>query len=405
MPGENMIPDPEQDQPPVRKIEIHIVVGCSDARDIPPVFNAARELEIKTQRARGIYIDFQHDSVAGVFVTPDVEASLRKLIMARLDYFCTYAKLGIPIEIFVHLVDHGDVRLKKGADGSQFSLHEIEVADENSPTNCGMRHAEEVAQELEVELLEKQVDFLFTELSGRRRHWQIRDGNDIRAMMKYVYEHDGLIAAGWVHSITDFGRHAAEQKAILRHAIDTGPYLRLHGLMITAGVQNFKDNTYYRVDENTHLITFLDRVYERMREMIKNGWGNGDTETRKEKQVPLIGTFHISEISNARQTAITLFKGKEFRAAQVFAIGGRLLTEYYRPFGGYKIMSFYYGVRHLGLKDWVVVGRNQNEVDMIIARIRNDPLMDYISKAYAVNLVPIISEGIPAQEPGAESNE
>ncbi len=398
-----MTPDITQEQPPVRKIEIHILVGCSDARDVPPVFNAARELELKAQRAKGILIDFQHESVAGVFVTPDVEASLRKLIMARLDHFCSYAKQGIPIEMFVHLVDHGDVHLKSGADGSQFSLHEIELTDQNSPVNCGMRHAEEVAQELESELLAKQVDFLFTELNGRRRHWQIRDGNDIRAMMKHVYEHDGLIAAGWVHSITDFGRHAAEQKSILRHAIDTGPYLRLHGVMITAGVQNFKDNTYYRVDENTHLITFLDKVYERMREMIKAGWGNGTTDLRKVKQAPIIGAFHTSEIMNARQTAITLYKGPEASSAQVFAIGGRLLTEYYRPFGGYKIMSFYYGVRHLGLKEWVVVGRNQSEVDMVIARIKNDPLMDYIQKSNDVKLVPVISEGIPAMEPGAQS--
>lgn len=396
-----MAPDSEQDRPPVRKIEIHILVGCSDARDIPPVFNAARELELEAQRARGILIDFQNESVAGVFVTEDVEASLRKLIMARLDHFCQYAKAGIPIEIFVHLVDHGDVRLKKGADGSQYSLHEIEVADQHSLVNCGMRHAEDVAQELEAELLENQVDFLFTELNGRRRHWQIRDGNDIRAMMKAVYEHDGLIAAGWVHSITDFGRHAAEQKAILRHAIDTGPYLRLHGVVITAGVQNFKDNTYFRVDENTHLTTFLDKVYERMREMIKAGWGNGNHETRKEKQAPIIGAFHTSEITNARQTAITLYKGQEASSAQVFAIGGRLLTEYYRPFGGYKIMSFYYGVKHLGLKEWVVVGRNQGEVDMVIARIKNDPLMDYIQKSNNVTLVPIVSEGIPAVEPKA----
>ncbi|MDE1797941.1 MAG: hypothetical protein KGH63_00860, partial [Candidatus Micrarchaeota archaeon] len=323
-----MTSDSEPNQPPVRKIEIHIVVGCSDARDVPPVFNAARELELEAQRARGVLIDFQQESVAGVNVTPDAEASLRKLIMARLDYYCQYAKAGTPIEIFVHLVDHGDVRLKAGADGSQYSLHEIEVADEQSVVNCGFRHAEEVAQELEAELLEKQMDFLFTELNGRRRHWQIRDGNDIRAMMKQVYEHDGLIAAGWVHSITDFGRHAAEQKAILRHAIDTGPYLRLHSVVITAGVQNFKDNTYFRVDENTHLVTFLDRVYERMREMIKAGWGGGHTETRKVKQAPIIGAFHTSEIVNARQTAITLYKGPEASAAQVFAIGGRLLTEY-----------------------------------------------------------------------------
>ena len=397
-----MTQSPIVDQPPVKKIEIHILVGCSDARDIPAVFNAAREIELKAQRARGILIDFQHESVAGVFVTPDVEASLRKLIMARLDYFCDYSNKGVPIEIFVHLVDHGDVRLKPGADGTQFSLHEIEVADEKSVINCGMRHAEDVAQELEAELLEKQVDFLFTELSGRRRHWQIRDGNDIRSMMKHVYEHDGLIAAGWVHSIIDFGRHAAEQKAILRHAIDTGPYLRLHNVMITAGVQNFRDNTYYRVDENTHLITFLDKVYERMREMIKAGWGNGEVKTQLEKQAPIIGTFHISEIINARATAIKLYKGKDFMANQVFAIGGRLLTEYYRPFGAYKIMSFYYGVRHLGLKEWVVIGRNQSEVDMVFARIRNDPIMNYIHKTYDVKLVPIISEGMPAEEPGVE---
>ncbi len=400
-----MSPDARTDLPPVKKIEIHILVGCSDARDIPAVFNAAREVELDALRSRGVLIDFQHESVAGVFVTPDVEASLRKLIMARLDFFCEYANNGVPIEIFVQLVDHGDVRLKSGADGTQFSLHEMEVADEHSIINCGMRHAEEVAQELEVELLEKQVDFLFTELNGRRRHWQIRDGNDIRSMMKYVYEHDGLIAAGWVHSISDFGRHAAEQKAILRHAIDTGPYLRLHSVMITAGVQNFRDNTYYRVDENTHLITFLDRVYERMRAMIKAGWGNGEAKTQLEKQAPVIGTFHISEIINARATAIVLYKGSEFRANQVFAIGGRLLTEYYRPFGAYKIMSFYYGVRHLGLKEWVVIGRNQSEVDMVMARIKNDPLMDYIQKTYDVKLIPIISEGMPAQEPGDEKKE
>ena len=123
-----------------------------------------------------------------------------------------------------------------------------------------------------------------------------------------------------------------------------------------------------------------------------------DAEHRLARQAPVLGLFHHSGISNARATAMTLYSGEPFREGQVFAVGGALIADFTRPFGAYKVVGFYYAVKHLKLDKWAVLGRADNETDSMMMRIKNDPLVGYVTERFNVELLPMTSRGMGNDE-------
>ena len=158
---------------------------------------------------------------------------------------------------------------------------------------------------------------------------------------------------------------------------------------ITAGVKNYRTNEYFRVDGNTHLNTFLDSVYESVRSKKL-----AQDKAHTERQNPVLGLFHHSSIQQARAVAVKNFFGSEsYSAGQVFAIGSMNLSDYFRTFGPYKVAGFFFGVKHLGLLEWVVMGRTTKESEEMHERIISDPLMGYFVKEFGVKLIAMDSDG------------
>ncbi|MCX6773101.1 MAG: hypothetical protein NTV88_05040 [Candidatus Micrarchaeota archaeon] len=371
----------------IKKVELHIVVGCADARDVSAAFNSALQEQIAHEMKNGTLIDFERMSVAGTFVTPEITAEIKSHIQEKMRGYYPLYKAGRPIDIFVHLTAHGNVMLRMGCLHSTRSYHDIEVQE--AVFNCGMMHAQDIALEMESMLLSRRAVLEYG-MRGKRMQVRIETEEDIENLMKRAYGHNGTIAGNWVKSIVNLCTHPYEQKKVLRHALDSDPTFDNLRILMTAGVKNYLTNEYFRVDGNTHLNTFLDMVYDRVR---RNGQVQ-DPSTYSKKQSPTLGLFHHSSIQEARATAVKKFYGTEdYSLGQVFAIGSMNLPDYFKTFGPYKVAGFFYGVKHLDLKTWIVMGRTLEEAEKMQERILNDPLMGYILKEFEVELVTMDAEG------------
>ncbi len=379
----------------VKKVELHIAVGCADARDISAAFNNSLREQMDLKMGEGTLIDFQRMSVAGTFMTPEIIAEIKAQIQVKMREYYDYYKSGVPIDIFVHVATHGNAVLKAGRSRSTRSYHDIEILE--SPFNCGMARAQEVALEIEEMLLRKKAVLEYG-LKGKRKQIKMETEQDFENLMKQAYGHDGTIAGNWVKSIVNIRTHAYEQKKVLRRALDSDPTFANLGINITAGVKNYRTNEYFRVDGNTHLNTFLDSVYESVR--LK---GLAQDKAHTDRQNPVLGLFHHSAIQQARATAVKNFYGTEsYSAGQVFAIGSMNLPDYFTTFGPYKIAGFFFGIKHLGLLEWVVMGRTKKETEEMRERILSDPLMGYFVKEFAVNLVAMDADGQRLDEQQAQ---
>ena len=371
---------------PVKRVELHIVIGCADARDISSAFNDALDAQKAQEAVSGTFIDFQRMSVAGTFMTPEIVSELKAHIQEKMKEYYKYYRQGLPIEIFVHVNAHGNAVLKEGRTHSGKTYHDIKIED--SAFNCGMMHAQEVALEME-ELLLSNKAVLEYGLKGKRTKIRVETEADIETLMRRAYGHNGTIAGNWVKSIVNLCTHPYEQKKILREALDADPTFPNLRIRITAGVQNYQTSDYFRVDGNAHLDTFLDRVYLRVRKD-----GQPDMAARTSKQKPVLGLFHHPSILQSRATAVQNYFGNErYSAGQVFAIGSMNLPDYFRTFGPYKSTGFFYGVKHLGLLNWVVMGRTVDETEEMCERILSDPLMSYFVSEFKVKLVGMDANG------------
>ena len=370
----------------IKKIEVHIVVGCADARDVSAAFYTALEEQRKEELQRGTLIDFQRMSVAGTFVTTGIIDEIKSDIQEKMREYYSYYKAGVPIDIFVHLTAHGNVVLKAGRLHSTRSYHDIDVQD--APFNCGMIHAQEVALEMEEMLLGRRAVLEYG-LRGNRHQIRIEREEDIEALMKRAYGHNGTIAGNWVKSIVNLCTHAYEQKKVLRQSLDSDATFENLKIVLTAGVKNYHTNEYYRVDGNIHLNTFLDLVYDKVR---KSGHVQDDAHTQK--QNPSLGMFYHSSIQQARALGVKYHLGiDQYNVGQVFAIGSMNVPDYFKTFGPYKSSGFFYGVKHLGLRTWIVMGRDLNEAEKMLYRIVNDPLMGYFVKEFDVKLIAMDKDG------------
>jgi hypothetical protein len=59
------------------------------------------------------------------------------------------------------------------------------------------------------------------------------------------------------------------------------------------------------------------------------------------------------------------------------------------PFGPYVIAGFFFAVKHLNLKDQMVMGYDSNQTSRIMQKIKNDPIMNMIVQKFDVNLIAI----------------
>lgn len=363
----------------VKRVEIHVIIGCADARDLSDGFVTALKDVKDDAKKKGTLIDDQRMAVAGTYMTPEIVGECKTMVFSKMAEYFEYRNAGVPVEFYIHINAHGDAHLKAGADRLEHSAHNIEITP-GAKTNCGMMGASGVSREIEQLLLKEKPTIGDVKINSEA---------DIRKMMKKYYGFDGS-AASWLTSIVDLAEHPKAQKEELRRNFDADTTIKNLHIHITAGVQNYETNEYLRVDANKqpHMrVTFLDRVYEKMR---KNGKPS-DHAGRTSKQDPELGLFHQTSIIDARKTAYELVRGGNHSAGKVFGIGigDKTAVQDFRPFDRYQIGGFFYATTHLKIKEWVVMGKNQKETDMMVKRLENDKLCSFFAKHFNVTIKPL----------------
>lgn len=359
------------------KEEVHVVVGCADARDVGGHFASALEAATRGYAANGIEIELHALRTPGSFVTRDVIDDLRRIVE-------THERGAIDdVRYFVHIQTHGGVRVVGGREAAPMDRYEIVAG---SPFNCGMLGASGASIELEQLLLRERATW-----SQHGHVRRIEREEDIRELLHHVYAHQGALAGDWIRSIDDLRTHPRSQEMVLREAIRTDRTLRSVDLTITTGIQDYGQQEYFRLDADTGTHTFWDEVYVQLREASAPSRRD---ERRTAPQAPELGLFAFSDDPIVRQTAVDEIAERVgrpptwFRANQVFTFVSESFDLPHSPFGPYTVLGFYFAVVKLDLKRFVVVGADEAQTKRMMRRLERDPLVSVIARSFGVEFLP-----------------
>ncbi|MBI3511233.1 MAG: hypothetical protein HY064_11260 [Bacteroidetes bacterium] len=382
--------------PYTSKHEVHILLGCADARDLSQIqIDAIRHVSAEW-RAKGIDVDYHTIRAAGSFVTPDVVMDIKRTIENELRQSHDVHR---PVRFYVHIQSHG--HLTEDSSKEYIShVHDLHLVD-GSPLNCGMLHASSLGIELEQLLLEEQPEVI---IAGQKI--KIDDDSKIRSLLNTVYNHDGYLAGDWIKSIDLLRTHPRNQRTMLERAIKNDPELKNLDIRITAGIQDYSIHALIRVDGGDPVAPWWDEVQHYVRHHGNNERLKKETLLRQaEKQKPLAGLLCMSDPRMSSRIAAAQYylalkdisTGADYMPNTVFNISGSNFDIPLTPFGPYVIAGFYFSVHYLKLTDQMVMGYDPQQTNRILAKIEHDPLMNLIVKKYKVNLIPVNQVDVTSQ--------
>jgi hypothetical protein len=372
----------------VKEKQVHILIGCADARDLSQVQLDAVNHITSAFRNKGVEVEMHVIRAAGSFVTPDVVMDIKRTFEQAQR---NTEDLAIPITYYVHIQTHG--HLTEDSNESYIShVHDLKVVD-GSPLNCGMLGASSVGIEIEQMIVQEKPEI---EVRGYKH--RIYNDTKIKMLLKEVYAYDGYLAGDWITSIDLLRTHPRHQRTVLEKAIANDAELKMLNIKITSGIQDYAIHALIRVDDGEPEVPFWDDVQAYIRMHVKNDRSAKDILiNQSQKQKPLAGLLSMSDPRMASRTYAANYymtlKGIEhngdYLPNTLFNMTGTSFDIPHTPFGPYVIAGFFYAVRHLGLTDQLIMGYNEAQTSRIVQKIHNDPLMEMIVKKFNVNLMPI----------------
>jgi hypothetical protein len=370
--------------------ELHILVGCADARDLSQVqMDVMREKTVE-YRTRGIEVELQVIRAAGSFISSAVYDDIRHII---LGFMKEKVAPEDHVDYYVHIQTHGHLTADSQKDYVGH-IHQMKVVD-GSAMNCGMLHASALGIELEQLLLEEQPEVRIADGTLK-----VKEDNDIRTLLREVYAYDGYLAGDWLKSIDFLRTHPRAQKAKLESLIAHEADLRRLNIRITAGIMDYSIHSLIRLDGGVPVSPWWDDVQRSVRE--RAALELDTLRALSEKQKPLAGLFCMSDPRATSRTLAARFylrykgleAGGDYLPNTIFNISGSTFDIPDTPFGPYMIGGFFYAVKHLGLLDQMVMGGTAAQTARIMQKLHRDPLMDLIIRRYRVNLIPINQEDL-----------
>jgi hypothetical protein len=368
--------------------QIHILVGCADARDLSQVQLDAIDKVTKIFAEQGIEVELHTIRAAGSFMSPDVVMDIKRTFeqaqrgMKNLPSALTY---------FVHIQTHG--HLTEDSNDQYIShVHDLKIV-EGSPLNCGMLGASSLGIEIE-----KMIITESPEVNLRGKLVKIDSDSMIRRLLKEVYAYDGYLAGDWVKSIDLLRTHPRHQRTVLERAIAIDPELKMLNIKVTSGILDYGIHSLIRVDDGDPAVPFWDQVQQEIRKNSQNDRNAKDILiNQSQKQKPLAGLLCMAapNMSSRRYAARYYMKYKNIEYAgaylpnTLFNMSGTSFDIPHTPFGPYVIAGFFFAVHSMGLTDQMVMGYNQEQTDRIVQKMKNDPIISLIIRKYQVKLLPI----------------
>lgn len=367
--------------------QVHILVGCADARDLNQVQLDALESVADAYQKDGIEVQMHVIRAAGSFITPDVVMDIKR----TFEEAQRNNNENVLMRYYVHIQTHG--HLTEDSQESYIShVHDLRIVD-GSPLNCGMLSATHVGIEIEKMLVEEQPEI---EVRGKKH--KITNDTQIKLLLREVYAYDGYLAGDWITSIDALRTHPRHQRTLLEKAISGDPELKVLEIQITCGIQDYAIHSLIRVDDGIPEVPYWDTVQQEIRSHAQNDrMAKELLIDQSKKQKPLAGLLSMSDPrQSSRIRAANYYmrlKGIEhtgdYLPNTVFNMTGTAFDIPYTPFGPYVIAGFYYAVKHLHLTDQMVMGYDKNQTTRILQKIENDPIMNMVVEKFGVNLIPI----------------
>lgn len=372
----------------MQKLEVHIQLACSDARDFNryQTFVLADLVDEYAQKNIGISLHILR--VAGAFVTPDVVMDIKRIIeeaqrTAEVDH----------IDYFVHIQSHGHLDEHSNTDYISH-IYEMNVVPQ-SPLNCGMLEATTVGIELEQLLIDSKL-----RVNGQNGSFIVENELGIRRLLKEVYSWDGHLAGDWIKGIDKLRTHPRLQRTILEQAIRNDSTLSGLGVKITAAFHDYSIHGLIRLDGGDPEVSFWDTAMKRIRDLANKN--NGSWGNQSEKQKPFAGLISMSDPRPGTRAKATYHFMKAHDMAEddetlintVFHITGSNFDLPVSPFGPYVIGGFYYAVKLLQLREWMVVGNTQEQTHRMIRKLSNDPIIGLIKDRYNVVWMPMVASDL-----------
>ena len=371
----------------VREKQVHILIGCADARDLSQTQLDAVATTTAVFQKRGIEIEMHVIRAAGSFVTPDVVMDIKR----TFEQAQRNNEKHVQMRYYVHIQTHGHLT-EESNDHYISHVHDLHIVD-GSPLNCGMLHASAVGVEIEEMIVAEKP-----EIKVKGRTYKIVNDTSIKLLLREVYAYDGYLAGDWITSIDLLRTHPRHQRTLLEKAIARDPELKVLEIQITCGIQDYAIHSLIRVDDGEPHVPFWDTVQLEVRKDAQN-----DRHAREvlinqsKKQAPLAGLISMSDPRQAsRIRAANYYMTKkgightgEYLPNTLFNMTGTAFDIPYTPFGPYVIAGFYYAVKHLDLLDQMVMGHDTAQTSRIMEKIKNDPLMNMFVTKFNVNLIPV----------------
>lgn len=369
-----------------KELQLHVLVGCADARDLSQVQIDAISDTKEKFLADGIEVDVHVIRAAGSFITPDVVMDIKRTFeeAQRLN------NDNVPMNYYVHIQTHGHLT-EDSQENYICHVHDLHIVPD-SPLNCGMLGATHVAIELEQMIVEEQP-----EIAIKGKLVKITNDTQIKHLLREIYAYDGYLAGDWITSIGALRTHPRHQRTVLEKAISIDPELKVLNIKITCGIQDYAIHSLIRVDDGEPSVPFWDTVQLEIRRQSQND------RTAKEllinqskKQRPFAGLLSMSDPKQSSRTHAAKhymqMKGiayDDYLPNTIFNMTGTAFDIPYTPFGPYVIAGFYFAVKHLALTDQIVMGYDKHQTMRMMQKLENDPLMNLIVKKYKVNLIPL----------------
>lgn len=368
--------------------QIHILVGCSDARDVGQIHLEVVEQVRAEYLARGIRSELYVLRTPGSFVTKDILADIRSIVAS------TQRELGAArgVEYFVHVQSHGELAIA-GDEHYRCGLHHLEVA-KGSVFNCGMLGATGVAVALEAFLIEQAPTIDLADGTSI----EVDSEEAVRTLLRRRYGYDGYLAGDWVKSVDDLRTHVRMQKTVLERAIRRDAEIQSLDIKVTAGIQDYARNAYVRVDGGEPDAKFWDEgqrmINDRLSKLPREAI---DRARQSEGQKPLVGLLAMSDIRGSRARALARFAAMNDRPVSgyepntVFAISGSAFDLPGSSFGPYAVAGLFFSVKNLGLREYLVMGNDEAQAKRMVQKVNEDPISSLIVRHFDVKLVPVLA--------------
>lgn len=369
--------------------QVHILIGCADARDLNQIqLDAVNHTIADFKKKREIEVEMHVIRAAGSFVTPDIVMDIKRTFEQAQR---STTDLSVPISYFVHIQTHG--HLTEDSHESYIShVHDLKIV-EGSPLNCGMLGASSVGVEIEQMIVEEKP-----EIEVRGRMVRIHNDTKLKLLLKEVYAYDGYLAGDWIASIDLLRTHPRHQRTILEKAIASDSELKMLNIQITCGIMDYAIHSLIRVDDGEPEVEFWDTVQTYIRKHVKSDRSSKDLLiAQSQKQKPLAGLLNMADprqasrilAANHYMVLRNMEHTGDYLPNTLFNMTGTSFDIPHTPFGPYVIAGFFYAVKSLGLIDQMVMGYDANQTGRIMQKIKNDPIMNMIVNKFKVNLIPI----------------